>query len=390
MAPEIVTNQEPSTIGHQPLAANPPRGKKMRFGSLTKWATGLFLAGAIALTAGAASAQLKVAFVYVTHVGDAGYTYQHHLGRMAMEKALGNKVKVTAVGPVKEGADSERVIRKLAATGHKLIFTTSFGFMNPTIKVAKRYKKVAFVHVSGYKRAKNVSTVFARLYEGRYLTGMIAGKMTKSNILGYVAAFPLPEVIRGINAFTLGARSVNPKAEVRVIWISSWFDPGKERQAAETLLAQGADVVTHHTDSTAIVQAAQARGKYAIAYHSDMSKNGKKAHLTAAVHLWGDYYTRVAKAVLAGKWKSGDLWGGIKDGMVALAPFGPSVPADVRKLVKAKEAEIRAGKFHPFQGPFKDQSGKVVVPAGKAMSDKAMLGMSYFVEGIVGKLPKKK
>ena len=290
---------------------------------------------------------------------------------------------------MKEGADAERVIRKLAATGHKLIFTTSFGFMNPTIKVAKRYRKATFVHVSGYKRARNVSTVFARLYEGRYLTGMIAGLMTKSNVLGYVGAFPIPEVVRGINAFAQGARSVNPKAQVRVVWVSSWFDPGKERQAAETLIAQGADVVTHHTDSTAIVQAAEARGKFAIGYHSDMSKYGKKAHLTAARHIWGAYYTKVAKAVLSGSWKAGDTWGGIKDGMVDLAPFGPSVPEDVRKKVMARMAEIKAGSFHPFQGPVKDQSGKVMVPAGKVMSDKDMLGMQFYVEGVVGKLPKR-
>lgn len=361
----------------------------MKTGRVTKWALGLALAGAIALTAGMAQAQLKIAFVYVTHVGDAGWTYQHHLGRKAMEKALGNKIKVTTVGPVKEGADAERVIRKLAASGNKLIFTTSFGFMNPTLKVAKRYKKVTFVHVSGYKRSKNVSTVFARLYEGRYLTGMVAGMMTKSNVLGYIGAFPIPEVIRGINAFTLGARSVNPKVQVRVIWVSSWFNPGKERQASETLIAQGADVITHHTDSTAAVQAAQARKKFAIGYHSDMSKYGKTAHLTAATHIWGSYYTRVAKAVLAGGWKAGDTWGGLKDGMVALAPFGPSVPAKVQAMVKKRQAEIRAGTFHPFQGPVKDQSGKVVVPAGKTMADGPMLGMKYYVEGVVGKLPKK-
>ncbi len=361
----------------------------MKTGRVTKWAMGLAIAGAIALTAGVAAAQLKVAFVYVTHVGDAGWTYQHDLGRKAMEKALGSKVKVTTVGPVKEGADAERVIRKLAATGHKLIFTTSFGFMNPTLKVAKRYTGVTFVHVSGYKRAKNVSTVFARLYEGRYLTGMIAGAMTKSNVLGYVGAFPIPEVIRGINAFTLGARSVNPRVKVRVIWVSSWFNPGKERQASETLIAQGADVITHHTDSTAAVQAAEARKKFAIGYHSNMSKYGKTAHLTAATHIWASYYIKVAKAVMAGGWKAGDTWGGIKDGMVALAPFGPSVPAKVSAMVMKKQAEIRAGKFHPFQGPVKDQSGKVVVLAGNLMSDEAMLGMKYYVEGIVGKLPKK-
>jgi simple sugar transport system substrate-binding protein len=330
---------------------------------------------------------VKIGFVYVSPIGDAGWTYQHELGRRAMVKALGGKIKTTFVEAVKEGADAERVIRKLAANGNKLIFTTSFGYMNPTIKVAKGFSKVTFMHATGYKRSKNVGTYLARFYEGRYLTGIVAGKMTKSNIIGY-AAFPIPEVVRGINAFTIGARSVNPKVQVRVIWISSWYDPGKERQAAETLIAQGADVVTHHTDSTAPVQAAEAKGVYAIGYHSDMSKYGKKAHLTAATHVWGNYYTTVVKAVMAGKWKSGAMWGGIKEGMIKLAPFGPAVPASVKQLVGEREKAIAAGTLHPFQGPVKDQSGKVRIAKGKTMSDKAMLGMNWYVEGIVGKLPK--
>ena len=345
-------------------------------------------AALIGFTAGANAEQTKIGFVYVSPIGDAGWTYQHELGRRAMVKALGGKVKTTFVEAVKEGADAERVIRKLAASGNTIIFTTSFGYMNPTIKVAKRFRKVTFMHATGYKRSKNVGTYLARFYEGRYLTGIVAGKMSKSNIIGYVAAFPIPEVVRGINAFTIGARSVNPKAQIRVIWISSWYDPGKERQAAETLIAQGADIITQHTDSTAPVQAAEAKGVYAIGYHSDMSKYGKKSHLTAATHVWGNYYTTVVKAVLAGKWKSGAVWGGIKEGMIKLAPFGPAVPASVKQLVGEREKAIGAGTLHPFQGPVKDQSGKVRIAKGKTMSDGDMLGMNWYVEGVVGKLPK--
>lgn len=345
-------------------------------------------AAALGLASAAHAEKLKIGFVYVSPIGDAGWTFQHELGRRQLVKELGDKVETKFVESVPEGADAERVIRNLAADGHKLIFTTSFGYMNPTIKVAQNFPKIVFMHATGYKRAKNVGTYLARFYEGRYLTGIVAGKATKSNVLGYVAAFPIPEVVRGINAFTLGARSVNPKAEVRVIWVNSWYDPGKEREAAEALIAQGADVVTHHTDSTAVVQAAEAKGKYAIGYHSDMSKYGPKAHLTAATHIWGDYYVKVTKDMLAGTWKSGEIWGGIKDGMIALAPMSAAVPADVKAMVMAKEKAIAAGSFHPFQGPVKDQSGKVVVPAGKVMSDGDMLKMNYYVEGVAGKLPK--
>jgi len=342
------------------------------------------------LATAAQAEQLKVGFVYVSPIGDAGWTYQHDVGRKAMEKNLGKAVSTRYIEKVPEGPDSERIIRRLARSGHKLIFTTSFGYGPYTLRVAQKFPNTVFMHATGDKTAKNVGTYLARFYEGRYLTGVVAGKMTKSNNLGYVAAIPIPEVIRGINAFTMGVRSVNPKAQVRVIWTGSWFDPGKERQAAETLIAQGADVITQHTDSPAPVQAAEAKGVYSIGYHSDMSKHGKKSHLTAAVHNWGAYYTKIAKEVMAGKWKSGAYWGGIKDGIITLAPFGPAVPADVKKLVMDKQAEIAAGKLHPFQGPVKDQDGKEIVAAGKTMSDDDMHGMTYYVEGIVSKLPKKK
>ena len=343
---------------------------------------------AVAFGGTAAADGLKVGFVYVSPIGDAGWTFQHNLGREELEANLGDKVETTYVESVPEGADAERVIRKLAADGHNLIFTTSFGYMNPTIKVGKMFPKVAFEHATGYKRSKNVSTYLARFYEGRYLTGVVAGMVTKSNKIGYVAAFPIPEVVRGINAFTRGLRSVNPAAEVNVVWVSSWYDPGKEREAAETLIAQGADVVTQHTDSTAPVQAAEDRGVYAIGYHSDMSKYGPKAHLTATTHHWGKYYVNKANEVMGGKWKSGDTWGGIAEGMIKLAPFGPAVTDEIKKVVAEKEAAIASGALHPFAGPVKDQSGAVRIKEGEVMSDGDMLGFGWYVEGVIGELPK--
>ncbi len=344
---------------------------------------------AFALSPAASAADpLNVGFVYVSPIGEAGWTTQHDMGRKEMEKNLGSKVKSKVVENVPEGADAERVIRDLAQQGNKLIFTTSFGYMNPTLKVAKQFPDVKFVHLTGYKTAKNVATVNARFYEARYLAGVLAGKMTKSNVAGYVAAFPIPEVLQGINAFTRGMRSVNPKAEVKVIWVNSWFDPGKERDAAITLMGQGADVVTHHTDSTAIVQAAEERGKFAVAYHSDMKKFGPKAQIGAVTHHWGKYYTQAAQDVIDGKWKSTSVWGGIKDGMVKLEGIGSAVPADVKQLVAAKEKEIVAGTLTPFAGPVKDNEGKVRLEKGP-MSDDALNKMDYYVEGVAGKLPAK-
>ena len=354
------------------------------------WTTMLAVGVVLLLAVGAAQAgePLKVGFVYVSPIGDAGWTFQHDLGRKALEKALGDKVVTKYVENVPEGADAERIIRDLATSGHKLILTTSFGYMNPTIKVASQFPNVAFMHATGYKMAKNVGVYNARFYEGRYLTGVVAGKMTKSNVAGYVAAFPIPEVLQGINAFVRGMRSVNPKAELKVVWVNSWFDPGKEREAAQTLIAQGADVVTHHTDSTAVVQTAEEKGVWAVGYHSDMSKYGPRAHLTAATHLWGDIYIKAAQDVLAGKWKPMTVWGGIKDKMVKLAPINAAVPAEVKDQVAKVEKDIVAGKFHPFAGPVKDNEGKERVAAGKVMTDDAMQKMDFYVEGVQGKLPK--
>jgi simple sugar transport system substrate-binding protein len=343
---------------------------------------------ALAPLAFAQAQPIKVGFVYVSPIGDAGWTFQHDQGRKEMEKALAGKVETKYVENVAEGPDAERVIRELATSGNRIIFATSFGYMNYMEKVAKQFPNVVFMHATGYKRGKNLGTYNARFYEGRYLTGIVAGRMTKSNILGYVAAFPIPEVLQGINAFTRGARSVNPKVEVRVIWTNSWYDPGKERDAANTLISQNADVLTHHTDSTAVVQAAEEKGKWAIGYHSDMSKYGPKAHLTATTHQWGAFYTKCVSDVIAGTWKSGDTWGGIREGMIKLAPLNPAVPAGVKAEVAKVEGEIKAGRFHPFTGPVKDQDGKERLPAGKVMSDDELGKMNYFVEGVASKLPK--
>lgn len=342
-----------------------------------------------ALTPALAADPVKIGFVYVSPIGDAGWTYQHDLGRKQMEKTLAGKVTTKYVENVPEGADAERVVRDLAKDGYKVIFTTSFGYMNPTLKVAKQFPNTIFEHATGYKQDKNVGVYNARFYEGRYLNGVIAGKMSKSGIAGYVAAFPIPEVLQGINAFTQGMRSVNPKAEVRVIWTNSWYDPGKEREAAMTLISQGADMVTHHTDSTAVVQAAEERGVYAFGYHSDMSKYGPKAQLTATTHLWGEFYTRIVNEALAGTWKSNNVWGGFKDGMIALAPLNPAVPKDVRELIAKLEDGMKHGNVHPFTGPVMDQQGKARVPVGKTMSDDELAKMDYYVQGVASELPKK-
>jgi simple sugar transport system substrate-binding protein len=349
------------------------------------------LAASFSLAAGVpAQAQdpLKVAFVYVGPVGDAGWTYAHEQGRLAMEKAMAGKVKSTYVENVPEGADAERVIRKLAADGNKLIFTTSFGFMNPTEKVAKAFPNVVFEHATGFKTGKNMGVYETRQYEGTYLQGVIAAKMSKTGTIGFVGSFAVPEVIRNINAYTLGAQSVNPNIKTKVIWINSWYDPAKERQAAETLIAQGADVLTQNTDSPATLQVAQEKGKYAFGWDSDMARFAPKAHLTASTNYWGDFYTRTAQAVMAGTWKTAEVRGGLMEGMVRMSPLNAAIPADVAKLFEEKKAAIISGKIKPFQGPLKDQSGAVKVAAGAQMADKDVHAMNFYVQGVEGTIPK--
>ena len=343
-------------------------------------------------TALTAAEPVKVGFVYVSPVGDAGWTYQHDLGRKQMEAALKGQVTTKFIENVPEGADAERIIRQLAQDGNQIIFTTSFGYMNPTEKVSKTFPKVTFFHATGYKSGANMGIYNARFYEGRYLNGVIAGKMSKTNVAGYVAAFPIPEVVMGINAFARGMKSVNPKAEVRVIWVNSWFDPGKEREAAMTLIAQGADMITHHTDSTAVVQAAEEKhkekGTWAFSYHSDMAKYGPTAQLSGTTHVWGEFYIRTIKEVLDKKWKGTNVWGGMKEGMIQLAPMSKSVPADLQKQIVKLEGEIKTGKLHPFAGPVVDQEGKERVAKGKNMSDSDMNAMNYYVQGVASAFPK--
>lgn len=329
---------------------------------------------------------VKAAFVYVTPVFDAGWTHQHDEGRKAVEKSLGIAVKTTVVDNVAEGADAERVVRDLAQQGHDIIFTTSFGYMEPTLKVAKEFPNVKFESITGYKTDANVAVANARYYEGRYLAGVAAGRMTKSNLAGYVAGFPIPEVLQGLNAFTLGMRSVNPKAQVKVVWLNAWFDPAKERDAAMTLFNQSVDVITFHTATNAVMVAAQERGKMAIAYHSDMRKVAPDAQLMSVTHEWGNYYTQRVQDVQKGQWRTGSTSGGLKEGMIRVGDFGPQLPAKVREEIQRVEKEIVQGKRQPFQGPIADNEGKALVGLGQQLSLDQILNMNYLVAGVVGKL----
>lgn len=331
---------------------------------------------------------VKVGFVYVGPVGDHGWTYRHDIGRQAIEKEFGDKVETTYVESVPEGADAERVVRKLASSGHSLIFTTSFGYMNATVKVAKQFPDVKFEHATGYKRADNVSTYSARFYEGRAVIGTMAGMMTKSNVIGYIASFPIPEVVRGINAFTVAMRKVNPDAEVKVVWVNSWYDPGKEGDAAKTLIDQGADIITQHTDSPAPLQVAQSRGVHGFGQASDMQAFAEDAQLQSIIDDWNQYYIDRTRAVIEGNWASQDVWYGIKDGMVEFADYGAAVPEDVRAAADKMREDIVAGAIHPFDGPIRNQAGEVVVAEGETLSDEKLLGMDWYVEGVQGKLPK--
>ncbi|MEO8285103.1 MAG: BMP family ABC transporter substrate-binding protein [Chloroflexota bacterium] len=334
--------------------------------------------------------KIKVAFVYVGPIGDAGWTWAHDQGRLDIQNNLNVETSYQESVP-ENAADAERVIRDFAQKGNKIIVTTSFGYMDPTVNVAKDFPDVTFVHISGYKTATNVSTAFGKIEEPRYVSGIIAGKMTKSNQLGYVAAFPIPEVIRGINAFTLGVRSVNPSATVKVVWTNTWFDPQKERQAAEALLDGGADVIAQHQDTTGPQLAAEAKGKFGVGYDADMSKFAPKAVLTSPIWHWGVYYTRLVKEVQAGTWKSNQYWGGWQDGLVDLAPYGSMVPDDVKKLADDETAKFKSGAetiFTVFAGPLKDQTGAEKVASGKSMTAEELLSMDWFVQGVEGTIQK--
>jgi simple sugar transport system substrate-binding protein len=349
------------------------------------------LTATVAAPAAPAKPPLKVAFVYVSPVGTAGWTYQHNMGRLGMEHKLGDAVKTTFVENVAEGADSERVMRDLAEQGHKLIFATSFGYLEPALRVAQEFPDVAFEHMGGYKTSANVNTYNARFYEGRYLAGMVAGKMSKTGTAGYVAGFPIPEVVQGINAFALGMRAANPKAQVKVVWLNTWFDPAKEREAAQSLINDGADMLTHHSGSTAIPLLAEenvAKGVRLLGYQSDMRPFAPKAQLTSVTHHWGDRYTAVAKAVIAGTWKPKPFIGGVRERIIQMAPYSDEVPREVQRQLNEIERAMAAGRIHPFSGRLLDQDGQVRQSKG-VMGDEAMAKMDFFVQGVVGSMPKR-
>src|SRR5271167_3703633 len=351
-------------------------------------AAALLLAGSMSSGAWAAD-KLKVGFIYLGPVGDLGWTYQHELARQAVAQEFGDKVETTYLENVPEGPDAERAIEQLVRAGNKLIFTTSFGYMDPTLKVAKKYPNVHFEHCSGYKRDANMATYSSRWYQGRYIQGQIAAKMSKSGVLGYIGSFPIPEVVSGINATMLGAQSINPNIKVKIIWVNTWFDPGKEADAAKALLDQGADVIMQHTDSPAAMQAAATKGAYAFGQDSDMIKFGPKTQLTAIVDNWAPYYDDRVKAELAGKWASTDTWGGLKSKLVVMAPY-TNMPDDVKAMAQKTEAAIAAGTLHPFACPVTAQAGKAVeCKNGKNLEDGQILGMNFYVKGIDDKLPGK-
>src|ERR1700726_3444443 len=355
----------------------------------------LIAATAVMLTAGAslfgasAADKLKVGFIYLGPVGDFGWTYQHELGRQALVKEFGDKIETTYLENVGEGPDAERSIEQLARAGNKLIFTTSFGYMDPTLKVAKKYPNVMFEHATGFKRAPNMSTYSGRFYEGRYIQGIIAAKMSKKGVLGYIASFPIPEVISGINATILGAQSVNPNIKVKIIWVNSWFDPGKEADAAKALLDQGADVIMQHTDSPAAMQVASQRNMFAFGQDSEMIKFGPKAQLTSILATWAPYYIARVKAELDGTWKEEDSWDGLETKMFQMAPY-TNMPDDVKKMAEDTQAALTSGKLQPFKCPVVGQDGKEVeCKGGDHLADGQVLGMNFYVKGIDDKMPGK-
>jgi len=355
-----------------------------------KRAIGVFVGVAATATilapAVANAAPLQACFVYVSPVGQAGWSYQHDQGRQAMGRALGDQVTTRFVEGVAEGADSERVMRDLAAQGCGLIFATSFGYLEAALRVAAEYPAVKFEHAGGYKTAANLNTYNARYYEARWLAGWLAGMQSKTGVAGYVAGFPVPEVVQGINAFTLGMRAANPRALVRLVWLNAWFDPTREREAALTLIGQGADVLTNHSGSPAVAQAAEEKGVLLLAYQSDMAHFAPKAQLAAVTHHWGDYYSGVARAVIAGSWKPQPVWGGMKDGLVQLSAIKAGLPSAVRAGLAQRQQAIVEGKLKPFAAPLVDNTGRSRLATG-ALDDAGIAGMDWLVQGVTGSVP---
>ena len=348
-------------------------------------ATVAALFAAAGIVSAAHAADVKACWTYIGPVGDYGWSYQHDQARKAVEKHFAGKVETAYLESVPEGPDAERSIERFAREGCNIIFTTSFGYMNPTLKVAKKYPNVKFEHATGYKTAKNVATYNAKFHEGRYVIGQIAARMSKTGVAGYIAPVPIPEVVSGMNAFMLGAQSVNPNFKIKIIWTNAWFDPGKEADAAKALIDQGADIIVQHTDSTAPLQVAEERGVHGFGQASDMIKFAPKAQYTAIVDNWGPYYIRRIQELLDGTWKSEEDWGGLKEGNVHMAAY-TNLPDDVVADAKATEEKIKGG-FSPFTGPIYNQEGKLVLKDGEVMADKDILSMNWFVKGIDDKLP---
>ncbi len=335
----------------------------------------------------AADDPLKIGFIYVGPTGDFGWSYQHDQGRLAVEEKFGDAVETLYVESVPEGADAERVLRQMAQSGTDLIFTTSFGYMDATLKAAEEFPEVKFEHATGFKRADNVSTYSSRFYEGRHILGLIAGQETETNKVGYIASFPIPEVVRGINAAYLAAKSVNPDVEFKVVWVSTWFDPAKEADAANALIDQGVDVIMQHTDSPAAMTIAEEKGIKAFGQASDMINFGPNAQLTSIIDNWNDYYIARTQAVLDGTWESTDTWGGFADDMVHMSDYSDQLPAELIEQAQAAQAAIESGELHPFTGPINKQDGSPWLAEGETAPDEDLLSMDFYVEGLVGEIP---
>ena len=331
--------------------------------------------------------KLKVGFIYVGPIGDHGWTYRHDIGRLDVEKHFGDKVETTYIESVKYGPDAERAIRAMAKGGADIIFATSFGYMEPMLKVAKEFPNVKFEHATGYKQSKNMASYGLRLYQARHVQGIIAGMMTKTNKICYVGAFPIPEVIREINTYYLGAKKVNPKVDIDIVWVNSWYNPPKEADAAAVMIAEGCDMVAQHTDSPAPLQTAQKNGVTGFGQASDQIRFAPKAQLTATIDNWSPYYIKKVQAVMDGNWKTGDYFGHMKDDVVRMAPF-TNMPDDVKAFAQKIKEGIRDGKYFAFTGPIKDNTGKLQLKDGEVATDAHLNGMMYYVEGIDATVPK--
>jgi basic membrane protein A and related proteins len=331
---------------------------------------------------------LKIAFAYVGPVGDGGWTFAHDNARKALEAEFGDKISTSFVENVPESADAERVIREMATSGNKLVFGTTFGYMETMLKLAPEFPDVKFEHATGYKQAENMRTYDSRTYEGAYMAGVIAGKMSKTGTLGVVASVPIPEVVRNINSFTLGAQSINPKIKTKVVWVNAWFDPPKETEAATSLINGGADVLFQNTDSPAVLKTAEAKGKRAFGWDSDMTAYGPKAHLASSIINWAPYYIKTTKEVLDGTWKGNTgSWMGVKDGAIDIVSIAEDVPAETKAKIDEIKAGLKDGSFVIWKGPLKDNAGKELLKDGEAADDKFLSGVNFYVKGVEGKVP---